>query len=130
MSDDITQQLRAKCIGRPASIQWPHRLLHDAANHIEKLHAELLHSQARETEYQEGFEEGWKAAGKANQKLAIAARDMMKTVAGLVSSGQLELKSTKEAGEFLSAAFNRVEECLKTFESNGSFNVSALEPQP
>ena len=130
MSDDITQRLRAKCVGRPASIQWPHRLLHDAANHIEKLQAELLHSRARETEYQEGFEEGWKAAEKANQKLAKAARDMMKTVAGLVGSGQLNLKSTDEAGQFLSTAFNRVEECLKTFESSGPLNVSTLEPKP
>jgi len=38
---DITARLREACTGQPAEIEWPHRLLHDAADEIERLHATI-----------------------------------------------------------------------------------------
>ena len=34
---DIRQRLLDVCVGKPAKIPWPHRLLHDAADHIKAL---------------------------------------------------------------------------------------------
>ncbi len=33
---DLVERLRAACVGRPAKIAWPHRILHEAADEIEK----------------------------------------------------------------------------------------------
>ena len=38
---DIVERLRGNAIGNPARIPWPHRLLHDAAEEIERLRAAL-----------------------------------------------------------------------------------------
>jgi len=38
--DDIIQRLNAACVGQPAHIPWPHRLLHDAKEEFERLRAE------------------------------------------------------------------------------------------
>lgn len=39
---DIAEQLRNACRGHPhARIPWPHRMLHDAAEEIERLRAAL-----------------------------------------------------------------------------------------
>lgn len=37
--DNIREQLLGACVGKPAKIPWPHRLLHEAADHIEALEA-------------------------------------------------------------------------------------------
>ena len=38
---DLPERLREACKGHPvAKINWPHRLLHDAADEIERLRAE------------------------------------------------------------------------------------------
>ncbi len=37
----MRQRLLDACVGKPAKIPWPHRLLHDAADHIEKLEEEV-----------------------------------------------------------------------------------------
>ena len=38
MANDLVMKLRAACDGHPAAlIPWPHRLLHDAADEIERL---------------------------------------------------------------------------------------------
>jgi len=34
--NDLPERLRAECRGQPASIQWPHRILHEAADEIEE----------------------------------------------------------------------------------------------
>jgi len=41
--DDIIQRLNAACVGQPAHIPWPHRLLHDAREEFERLRAERDH---------------------------------------------------------------------------------------
>lgn len=35
-SNDLPERLRDNCNGTPASIQWPHRILHEAAEEIEE----------------------------------------------------------------------------------------------
>ena len=41
--DDVAARLRAACVGHPAAkISWPHRLLHEGADEIERLRL-LLH---------------------------------------------------------------------------------------
>ena len=37
MRGDIVERLRGSCVGTPAKIEWPHRLLHEAADEIEQL---------------------------------------------------------------------------------------------
>ncbi len=37
---DIVQRLKAACVGQPAKVKWPHRLLHDAIALIAELKAE------------------------------------------------------------------------------------------
>jgi predicted nucleic acid-binding Zn-ribbon protein len=83
---------------------------------IEKLSEDLLHSQTRETEYEEGFTEGLHVGTKNARDLVVAVRDLMKTIAGLVNNGSLELKSDKEAGQFLAHALNRVEEAIEVVD--------------
>lgn len=34
---DIVKRLREACNGKPAKIPWPHRVLHEAADEIERL---------------------------------------------------------------------------------------------
>jgi hypothetical protein len=42
MSDDLVKRLRSACNGHPfAKIEWPHRVLHEAADEIERLQSEL-----------------------------------------------------------------------------------------
>lgn len=88
----------------------------EAADLIEKLSEDLLHSQTRETEYEEGFTEGLHVGAKNASDLVVAVRDLMKTIAGLVNNGTLELKSDKEAGQFLTHALNRVEEAMERID--------------
>lgn len=38
---DIVERLRDACVGQPAEIPWPHRLLHDAADEIASLRKQL-----------------------------------------------------------------------------------------
>lgn len=87
-----------------------------AADLIEKLSEDLLHSQTRETEYEEGFTEGLHVGTKNARELVVAVRDLMKTISGLVNNGTLELKSDKEAGQFLAHALNRVEEAIEVVD--------------
>ena len=43
---DIADQLRAACVGHThAKIRWPHRLLHNAAEEIDRLRAALVRVQ-------------------------------------------------------------------------------------
>lgn len=37
----LSAQLREACVGRPAKINWPHRLLHDAADALDSANAAL-----------------------------------------------------------------------------------------
>lgn len=37
---DIVERLQEACVGKPAKIPWPHYLLHEAADEIERLRAE------------------------------------------------------------------------------------------
>jgi hypothetical protein len=39
---DIAEKLRGACVGKPAVIQWPHRVLHEAADEIERLRDTIL----------------------------------------------------------------------------------------
>ena len=39
--DDIVERLRVLCVGKPATVPWPHRELHDAADEIERLRTAL-----------------------------------------------------------------------------------------
>lgn len=39
---DIVDKLLDACVGTPAKIEWPHRLLHDAVAEIRKLRADLV----------------------------------------------------------------------------------------
>lgn len=41
MTDDLAQRLLDACVGRPAKIPWPHRILHEAAEAIKHLRLEL-----------------------------------------------------------------------------------------
>jgi hypothetical protein len=41
MRATIKDRLLAVCVGKPARIPWPHRLLHDAIAEIERLEKEL-----------------------------------------------------------------------------------------
>ena len=34
---DVVERLREACVGKPAKVAWPHRLLHDAIAEIERL---------------------------------------------------------------------------------------------
>ena len=38
---DIVKRLRDNCVGKPARIPWPHRILHEAADEIERLRAAI-----------------------------------------------------------------------------------------
>lgn len=38
--NDLVKRLRDVCVGMPAEIAWPHRILHEAADRIEALEAE------------------------------------------------------------------------------------------
>ena len=87
-----------------------------AADEIERLREALLHSQTKETEYEEGFSDGLYAGTKNAENLLAVVRDLMKTIAGLVNNGTLELKSDKESGQFLAHAFNRVEEAMEVLD--------------
>lgn len=40
MSDDLVKRLRENCAGQPATVPWPHRVLHEAADRIEQLEAD------------------------------------------------------------------------------------------
>lgn len=58
---DICERLSDACNGHPAAeIQWPHRLLHDAKDEIERLRALV-----------EFFEKGGKPMGRVREELGI-----------------------------------------------------------
>lgn len=44
---DIVERLREACVGKPAKIPWPHYLLHEAADEIERLRTALAQADLR-----------------------------------------------------------------------------------
>lgn len=76
-SEEMVTRLKAACNGHPtASIAWPHRLLHEAADLIAKLNHECQHSMttiAAERERADTAEAALaKAVGDERQRILVA----------------------------------------------------------
>ena len=49
LTDRLRRRLLAHCVGRPAAVQWPHRVLHDAEQQLGIMQAEIDVANARAT---------------------------------------------------------------------------------
>jgi len=85
MSNDLVKRLRESCHGYPAAeIQWPHRILHEAADAIEALEARVAELEAQVNSWRDAFESDdrdtryfgkmLKAQSSQQAKLAEAAK--------------------------------------------------------
>ena len=90
----IRQRLLDACVGKPAKIPWPHRLLHDAADHIEKLEAckwDVQHTDAM------------------NDMVALGIdRDSWKARVEALEAGQVKLEAVVEAARAMDAGWRGV----------------------
>ena len=66
--EGIRQRLLDACVGKPAKVPWPHRLLHDAADYIEALEARQVKLEAV-VEAARAMDAGWRGAGPAGQAI-------------------------------------------------------------
>lgn len=74
MTDGLVARLREACNGKPAKIEWPHRVLHDAANEIERL-------RAREAQLREALELADGALSGANMNMKVVEKKVRAALA-------------------------------------------------
>lgn len=96
---DLVERLNAHCVGHPYSkIEWPHRLLHDSRDEIERLRSQL--ASARETlapsarfvlwALMEGSWQGGDIDGGAAQDKAIELGLIVKTTYDPAKHGEAD----------------------------------------
>src|SRR5690554_2559701 len=88
-TSEVVARVRAACVGHPyAKIEWPHRLLHEAADHIEALTKRVgelegaLEKAARHFDAIRGAVESNQVVDKDVHGTAIAARDAARRLTG------------------------------------------------
>ena len=74
----VQQRLLDACVGKPAKVPWPHRLLHDGADEIDRLQAvneELVEVLGIALQQLEIIGDGWDKAEKAVRAVFARAKE-------------------------------------------------------